>query len=512
MYRILKLYKFTVITCLVVIIISSYLISKLIKHSGIAADASSSCHKSNPEMRIKTYYNIWDKKNGTFVSIAGNLTTRMNTFQNLLAHYRYRQLNFVQNNDWIQLKSYREIVDGNYVQYIYRLLDRPTVTVIGVNWTEDSSKDVLPIQRYFKPLASAPFCDRLKCWEWEELISCNSSIVLNYNSEFHIEETLGAIFPKNYAVSEFFSYVSIVAFAAINNLGSVASDQLTILPATCRPTDVGSFESFERTVPNDGNIPVYDEVFIISQYWGEGYYHVTVENLPRLAPYVEFLRQNVAIKIHMINGEKWDLKASQQSKRSLEILGINPDRVVYGNVRAKLAYLPRSAPCGYILLPESQILATRYHKYIEEQLHETEHSSVVLIVRMSRNGRSIPQSIYDLIEKELLKLLSSTNLKLEIFSDANKPSHSDTLRMFYRARMVIGVHGAGLANIIYSRAGTLIFEMVCQPPVMELCYASTAGALGHKYHAFPVTGCPGTVTVDTNTLIETIQPYINLIL
>ena len=48
------------------------------------------------------------------------------------------------------------------------------------------------------------------------------------------------------------------------------------------------------------NIQQVDEIFSIAldRGWTE-YFHATIEQLPRIAPYLEFLRENTHIKIHM---------------------------------------------------------------------------------------------------------------------------------------------------------------------------------------------------------------------
>jgi hypothetical protein len=119
------------------------------------------------------------------------------------------------------------------------------------------------------------------------------------------------------------------------------------------------------------------------------------------------------------------------------------------------------------------------------------------------------RSIYTLIEEHLRTFTKDGPLRLELFDDRHNLSHSDTLRMFYRARIVIGIHGAGLANMIYSRPGTQVIEMLCQPPdYVNLCYANTALILGHRYHAFPVYNCTGNPTIDTGKLLTVLDTYV----
>jgi hypothetical protein len=252
-----------------------------------------------------------------------------------------------------------------------------------------------------------------------------------------------------------------------------------------------------------------DEVFTIAQLWGSEYFHATIENLPRVAPFVEFLKRHPHIRLHVAlksNGKR----IAEHVTASLAVLGIDPKRLVSGHIRAKIAYLPRGSPCGYALKPELQILSWRFHNYIANSLNETENSSVVLIIREgSKNKRNMARSTYALIEEHLRNVTKDGPLKLDLFDDRHRLSHSDTLRMFYRARIVIGIHGAGLANMIYSRPGTQVIEMLCQPPdKVNLCYANLALILGHRYHAFPVNHCTGNPTIDIGKFLTVLDTYV----
>lgn len=106
----------------------------------------------------------------------------------------------------------------------------------------------------------------------------------------------------------------------------------------------------------------FEEVFVISQYWGEGYYHVMMEDLPRLAPFLSFLRRNPQIKLHMVEPRGNTLEF-------LKILGIDSSRLVQGYVSADMIYLPKSTECARMNIFEGQLLSHEYRSYINTQLH-----------------------------------------------------------------------------------------------------------------------------------------------
>ena len=78
---------------------------------------------------------------------------------------------------------------------------------------------------------------------------------------------------------------------------------------------------------------VYDEVFVITQYWSSAYFHWLIEALPRLILYRDFLLKYPQIKIHIG-------KPSVFINSSLSMLGIEKGRVIWGPAQASLAYVP----------------------------------------------------------------------------------------------------------------------------------------------------------------------------
>ena len=79
------------------------------------------------------------------------------------------------------------------------------------------------------------------------------------------------------------TYVSVLPNAVVNGDGYVISNQAKLAELTCHSESKSNCFSKAKDV--------YDEVFTITQYWGRGFFHGTIENLPRLAPFIPFLLQ-----------------------------------------------------------------------------------------------------------------------------------------------------------------------------------------------------------------------------
>ena len=439
---------------------------------------------------------------------------RLKEYQDALTVIRYKFKSQGTNESAMEPLKNRTVIDEKEPGFINRLLNQSEIYSYLYEWTyydvrKQNLQVTLPVQHYFKPFASPPVCDNFVSWlsQWKNIISCNISEEMRQLTTSNVTSIVGRR-PFVVAESKFYSYISIIRNAVVNVFGNVIHNEVIIIPKGCRSQD-------NDMLSTDKNTAMYDEVFVTSHFWGTNYYHMTIENLPRLATYVDFLRNHSDIRIHMIygSGSPSDRKTVNYVEESLAAFGIDPKRRVYGTVKGRIVYLPRATPCGQGLLPEVQILAARFHDYISNSLNESRHSSLVLIIREgAKNGRNMARHIYDKIFNMLVMLLKNSSLQLETFDDKHQLSHSNVLRMFYRARMVIGLHGAGLANVVYSRPGTVVIEMICQPPdLANPCYAHTAGVLGHRFHAIPAYGCSQNVTISIPMLKDIVSMYVNFI-
>ena len=82
---------------------------------------------------------------------------------------------------------------------------------------------------------------------------------------------------------------------------------------------------------------------------------------------------------------------------------------------------------------------------------------------------------------ELANITHHFGLEFEIFSDDPLPSFENQAKLFNRALLVVGPHGAGMSNLLFSKPGTFVIEVLCSPqPVM--CFTWLHHVLGHRYH------------------------------
>ena len=306
------------------------------------------------------------------------LKSRLVEYQNVLTYIRRKFLYQLTNMSFVRYNKdvHRIIIDEKQAPNYIATLQNQSKDVINtliLNWTyqnvEENKTDLtLPVTRYFRPFATLPVCNNFgaKYSKWKNKVMCNATeekkqlqIAANASIVNSSSLTNSVVNSRLFTVAklEYYSYISLIRHAAINYLGYVINDDLILSPDGCRPNAKSSVE-----IPQYDKLKVYEEIFVTTQYWGASYFHMTIENLPRLAVFIEFLRNHSNIRIHMSSGysQTSNKRAADHAAESLAALDIDPKRRVYDTVIGRLIYLPRTTPCGNGLLAEVQILAARY--------------------------------------------------------------------------------------------------------------------------------------------------------
>ena len=132
--------------------------------------------------------------------------------------------------------------------------------------------------------------------------------------------------------------------------------------------------------------PIYDELYVISQPSGTAVFHRMVEVIPRIAFCIEFLRRNPDIRIHSP-----ETSPTSRLGEIMTVFGLDPQRLVSGNVRAKVVYQPRSGTCGHSGVAESQLAARLYAEYIRREwpaIGKANPNRLLLIKRSGSRGFS----------------------------------------------------------------------------------------------------------------------------
>ena len=289
-------------------------------------------------------------------------------------------------------------------------------------------------------------------------------------------------------------YILLANNAVFTYYGDLIAGKTKYVPYTCFR------EISPKYDPNFEKSPLYDEVFSIAQYWGDGFFHKNVEELPRLGPFLPWLRENPQIKIQIFGHGK-----GNYLPEIVEYLQISKKRLVIGPLRARFAYMPETSYCGFNHVTNTQLLSEEYRNVVHNKFKQRKRGSIVFIKRSF--GRRFTRNTQ--VETLLKRIANDYNLTYELFNDNPVPSLKHTMKMFNRAVMVVAPHGAGLSNIIFSEPGTFVIEGVCNRPHVNLCYQRLAYTLGHHYHGIQANrGCLNVIDINAADIENIVMTYI----
>ena len=240
-------------------------------------------------------------------------------------------------------------------------------------------------------------------------------------------------------------YIHVVRNGAVDLNGDVSVGRLKIVIRRCSMVK-------SKTIPHPSTTHVFDEVFTIAQFWGSGFYHGTVEDFTRIAPYVPFLQKHTKIKIHVKTRTGF-------IKAFLEHLGISPGRILTGSVGARILHVPAGTPCGRSAIFPTYLLSMEFRNRIITGVQP--RWSIVIIKRTNKRRFRYHNQIRKMLEK-VAKDWSHLKLKVEVYPDNPVPGLKDTLAMMNRAFLVIAPHGAGESNLLFSESGTVMIEGLCK--------------------------------------------------
>ena len=474
-----------------------------------------------------SYPHLSDPYKGHWVVADGDLTHRTKLYNAAISQIRHKILKKRGFKSWQSINSSSlEVLWGSFDDFHEKLSKRPEVLTVYLPWLHNThsktwsslqDKSNIYVQEYYTWVATQPLCMWIETpgltrarWDAVYNRTCNQdfnamqkpvSLEVVYLhgkpiNKNHYWPNDGDFYPHYFYtdVPKHVYYLHLFEDTVVTPPGDAISGRLKLVPYTCA-------HDINTNVPNGfENTPIYKEVFILTQFWGNQFFHRMIEMLPRMMPYLEFLQQNKEIMIS-IPGEDSALRDF------LKILGISAERTVIGTVRAKVAYMPRGTPCGFALVHETQLFSQIMRRHIQTNMSPKKRNKIMMIRRTGlRHFR-----YDDYIQKALRELADEYKLGFVVFPDNPTPPLPDTMKMFYEAVVVVAPHGAALSNLIFSKPGTLVIEGVCNPPHVNMCFQRVAHVLGHRYHGVPSrTGCENEVHIDPAVIDFITRKYLEI--
>lgn len=225
--------------------------------------------------------------------------------------------------------------------------------------------------------------------------------------------------------------------------------------------------------------------------WTHGYYHWLVEVLPRT---LVLSREGSTSSVIVTN----NFKDFPYIKDSLTAIGMTvrylsndkvyrPSEVVYGG---------KSSMTGNPLPDEVNLVRSRLHQYLDDAAPSPSLQSSFTHIWISRSKAPRRRLANEQALFPRLGQYGFTVVHLEDYT------FSEQIYIFRQALVVVGLHGAGLANMIAMEKGSLLCEIRIFDDDKNNCYFSLASALAIRYtYAFASPTPNGCILTD-ETLIS----------
>ena len=268
-------------------------------------------------------------------------------------------------------------------------------------------------------------------------------------------------------------------------------------PGGCHENPVSKDDfSIRRIMNRTRSIPLQRIPYavLIAQYWGFGFYHHLVEDIPRIALVLEFLWANPSVKLIAYDSMP---QLPRKVREIYNLLGLNSQSMLLRYTpykRSQLIYVerllvPTATRCGYGSLKAIRRLQSVFLQRIPQlyatsiaDFHHEHGADKRLIVIQSRGSgeRSLTNHI---------NLLNALQAQFDYCCSVIEYNGTDTFEqsivIHYLADIIIGPHGAGLSFIMFAKRGTGLIEIHPlfgnigdrQP---NLCHQRTAKAAGAR--------------------------------
>ena len=296
------------------------------------------------------------------------------------------------------------------------------------------------------------------------------------------------------------TFLHVIPNGVVDRKGYVDTETVRFVPLLCKSSRMAGLRRIRK--PST----FVDEVFVISQNMGGGFYHISNTVLPRLVPYLNFLKKHEHIKLHVNMHSPKRAYSKPAYIRYLTQLGLHPDRMVEGLIAARVVYLPKGGTCWHTVQPNGQVLSHVLRNFVRKLFpQETVLQSRNLVFIKRLDNRRLNQS--DEIKPILHKLAEHYRLNFKMYSGSE--SERDTWLMFYNAVMIVAPHGAGLSNMLLSRPGIYVVEVLCAEEP-NFCYKDLAFRQGNYYRGISAkSGCDDGLSVDIDDVTEAVKAFLD---
>jgi capsular polysaccharide biosynthesis protein len=224
----------------------------------------------------------------------------------------------------------------------------------------------------------------------------------------------------------------------------------------------GQYDSWRNWFPRRITGPCVN----VSLLWWQNYYHWICDVLPRLQN--KLWDDDVRFLLPRSLSE-WQID-------TLRIIGLQPSRFEYCDARrpVRVEELLHLGPVIMTGNTESASICSVRDSIVTSLHPKADESGSRRRIYISRKNAAHRRIVN---EQELIALL--TLLDFEVIQ-TERLSFREQVAVFSQAEIIVGAHGAGFTNMLWSPRNTACFE-IFEPDSVRICYWSLSAALGHRY-------------------------------
>ncbi|CAM9175501.1 unnamed protein product [Phaeothamnion confervicola] len=252
----------------------------------------------------------------------------------------------------------------------------------------------------------------------------------------------------------------------------------------------------------------------IFQLWGTGTYHFLIESFPRIAHVHQFLLDNPMVRVLVPAAPR------PLADQMFRLIGIDPSRLVRkdrkDNFFVETLLVPTPTACGRASRPALQAIKTLLRKGVvaayyggDEPQRDPHHRHIVVQQRSPGGHRSVTN--HDQLVEALRAAFPTATIDVYKADD----SLETCIRKHFLADLVVGPHGAGLSNVLFTPpSGFGVIEVhpsrgngvdASGPLFINTCHMHSALRAGGLYRSLMASmnkgGVSGPMTVDATKIV-----------
>lgn len=222
-----------------------------------------------------------------------------------------------------------------------------------------------------------------------------------------------------------------------------------------------------------------------------GYYHWLLDSMGQ----VLIARRKMGDHVKVLVSRH----ASRFLREGLHFFGIKDDDLVYVDGPAlvdKAVMVARNNDLGVIFQDNIKVLRMEIEKRCANTVKLFRK---IYVSRRFERNRAIRN------EDEVERVVRDAGFEVCYFE---KMPFAEQIKTVSEAKVIMGIHGAGLSNIIAGREGLKVIELL-NPTWFNTCFAQLASQLGFEYRCALLKECGGIVYADIHEVERLICEYAN---